>query len=241
MGTGIERAMMLRLPVPDRERIAAAGGAVALTLSLGLLFILGLQVVISTPERTAARFEMFDAPNLPVEVMPSVKQKPPLRAISGGQERPLLAAAPVIVVAPAALDAVPAILPIRPGADRVDGAGGNATGAGTGTGTGVGAGKGTGVGPAQPARRIEGYISLADYPEAAQRERAEGNVRVRYTVRTNGRVADCTVTASSGSAVLDDVTCGLIARRFIFRPARDESGRPVAEVRDDRFAWRMVE
>ncbi|MEG8053304.1 TonB family protein [Sphingomonas aerolata] len=52
-------------------------------------------------------------------------------------------------------------------------------------------------------------------------------VGVRYTVETTGRVTGCSITRSSGNAVLDATTCRLIELRFRYRPWLDAAGRPV--------------
>src|SRR5687767_12154659 len=46
-----------------------------------------------------------------------------------------------------------------------------------------------------------------NYPPRAIRDEVEGRVGVRVTIGTNGRVADCSVTSSSGSSILDEAAC----------------------------------
>jgi protein TonB len=65
------------------------------------------------------------------------------------------------------------------------------------------------------------------YPAAARRAEAEGRVSVQVTVGADGRISDCTVTASSGNADLDAATCRLARRNGRFEPARDPQGNPV--------------
>jgi protein TonB len=45
------------------------------------------------------------------------------------------------------------------------------------------------------------------------------------------------VTRSSGVPELDALTCSIIVRRFLFRPATDRYGRPVSEVIDWDQDW----
>lgn len=61
----------------------------------------------------------------------------------------------------------------------------------------------------------------------------------RLTVGVSGRSEGCTVTRSSGSAVLDSTTCALLVRRFRFDPARDEKGRAVAGTVTRTVRWEL--
>lgn len=74
--------------------------------------------------------------------------------------------------------------------------------------------------------RLNLYYSADDYPARALREEAQGTVRFRLTVLPNGRVGTCTITASSGSAVLDTATCRILTSRLRYRSERP--GGPVA-------------
>lgn len=58
------------------------------------------------------------------------------------------------------------------------------------------------------------YFSVDDYPAAAMRAEAQGAVRFRLAIAPDGRVANCVVTRSSGSAALDRNTCGILGRRI---------------------------
>jgi protein TonB len=106
---------------------------------------------------------------------------------------------------------------------------------GTGTGTGE-AGDGPGGG-GTPARWLRGRITGADYPRAANDAGTQGTLWSRYVVGTDGRVKSCTVTRSSGSALLDDTTCRLIIERFRYRPARDANGRRTTDVVIEDHHW----
>lgn len=84
-----------------------------------------------------------------------------------------------------------------------------------------------------------GWITTEDYPAAAIRAEAQGIVAISVAIDANGRVADCTVTRSSGNAQLDEATCRLYTRRARFTPARDDAGNPVAGTAVDRISWRL--
>lgn len=71
-------------------------------------------------------------------------------------------------------------------------------------------------------------LRASDYPREAREKQETGRAIVRFLVDERGRVAECSVVASSGSAALDRTTCN-IARRGRFKPARDASGAPQSE------------
>ena len=120
------------------------------------------------------------------------------------------------------------------GAAAGSGAGQGGEGSGSGAG---GSGSGRGAGRVVPPQRIEGALTNADYRRARPPEGAAGTVRVSFRVRTDGGADRCAVIGSSGYAVFDEATCRLIERRFRFRPARDESGRPVDWTIRTEYTW----
>lgn len=89
-----------------------------------------------------------------------------------------------------------------------------------------------------PPRLVSGDIISDDYPAAAIRADEEGTTRARFTVGPSGRVIECFVTESSGSAILDSATCQLITRRFRYRPATRD-GVPVSATVHRRVTWRL--
>jgi protein TonB len=89
-----------------------------------------------------------------------------------------------------------------------------------------------------PQPRAPGsWISYEDYPVDALRAGEQGVVGFRLDVDPAGRVTGCTVTASSGSAILDSATCAIMRRRARFVPAEDAEGKPVAGYWDSRSRW----
>jgi protein TonB len=70
-------------------------------------------------------------------------------------------------------------------------------------------------------------ITDADYPSDALRANEEGVTRFSYDITTDGRMANCHVTGSSGSASLDTATCRLATRNARWKPALDAAGNPV--------------
>lgn len=67
-----------------------------------------------------------------------------------------------------------------------------------------------------------------NYPPRAVRDEIEGRVGVRVSIGPNGRVADCSVTASSGSGILDDAACTGMRSYARFNPALDAAGNPTS-------------
>jgi protein TonB len=67
-----------------------------------------------------------------------------------------------------------------------------------------------------------------NYPPRAVRDEIQGRVGVRVTVGANGRVSDCSVTASSGSSILDDAACAGMRSYARFKPAQDAAGNAIS-------------
>lgn len=229
----------------NRERILASLGVGVLHALIGLALIAGLKGPLAeTPEQPLKLFNVTASlPPPPVEsVAPERKATPEPEGRAAppalkAQASPVVAPRPLVpIVPPPPVAAAPKPgtgAATSQGAAEIPGPGTGAGGTGTGTGSG-GAGSGTGGGgAARKARQIAGRIVNADYPRAARRVGAEGQVLVRFTVEPSGRVGACTVARSSGNADLDATTCSLIQKRYRFEPARDRTGRAVP----DEKAW----
>lgn len=186
-----------------------------------------------------------------LDLAPPAQPLVPPRPVAKHHNRASAASAPNLKHNPTEIVAPPPILPpIRvpvlvaaasahgsesnAGAAPVAGPGTGAGGEGQGRGSGgSGDGEGDGTGPVQ----IKGKIRNSDYPAAPDGTPLEGSVSVRYLVRVDGRVADCRITHSSGSSVLDQTTCRLITERFRFRPSRDGLGHAVASHVEEDHDW----
>ena len=77
--------------------------------------------------------------------------------------------------------------------------------------------------PAMPAKTSGFWLGDRDYPSGALRRKEEGPVAFSLLIAPNGRVANCIITATSGSAELDEQTCAMMALRARFKPATDEN------------------
>jgi protein TonB len=59
------------------------------------------------------------------------------------------------------------------------------------------------------------------------------------TIGTNGRVASCTVTSSSGTSDLDRGACDGLQRYAEFNPALDSAGNPITDSYSTRVTYRL--
>jgi protein TonB len=252
--------MMPQLTEHDRDRLKSAAGVGVIHALIGYAILTGLGFEL--PTDVAEEMRMFDVlaePPPPAVAAPPEKvaksklEKPKDR--EGAAAPPNLKDTPTQIVVPPPEIRLPVPPPITAapaagegnaeaaGAALVPGPGTGRAGWGTGLGSGTqgtGPGGGGGAGRAVRARWISGGIVGSDYPEAAYRAKIGGTVYLRFVVAPSGRVSECTVTRSSGSAELDATTCRLIKRRFRYRPARDGTGKPIAETVWGRHDWEVA-
>ena len=121
---------------------------------------------------------------------------------------------------------IPAAKIAGTGSASTSGAGTADTGTGAG-GSGNGPGGG-GYGGYTAARRIS-KIPDSEYRRLAATGLQSGRVGVTIKVNTDGSVSNCRVARSSGDGSIDALMCQLTLRYIRFQPARDASGRPVAQ------------
>jgi TonB family protein len=86
---------------------------------------------------------------------------------------------------------------------------------------------------------IVNVFSTDDYPMAAIRNNEQGTAGVRFWVSKEGRVRDCKVVESSGSAVLDAQTCAIIGKRARYEPARTKTGDVIESISYQRIRWEL--
>jgi len=167
-------------------------------------------------------------PPPPPMVQPPPKSGP--RAEKKPEGAPARKAEPTRVVAPA--PRIPAASPIP--AARIAGSGSSSrSGAGTaGTGTGAdGSGNGPGGGGgggSTPARKLT-KIPDREYHHLASSGIASGTVAITIRVNPDGSVSNCRIARTSGSSYADSLMCQLTLRYIRFSPARDGSGRAIAQ------------
>ncbi len=236
-------------PHQPHQRAKALGGVLLLHALLGYALVTGLRADFA--EAAAEPLKLFDVspdpPAPPVAAIPEARTHTPEGAASPPSRK--AQPSPVVVPPPRIRLPAPEVLPVslkaspvpsgsdsKAGVAAVDGPGSGTGGLGDGSGSG-GEGAGAGSGGARRAERLSGRIVDGDYPRAALRARAQGSVRVRYTVGADGRVSGCTVTRSTAGPDLDALTCRLVEQRFRYRPATDAAGRPVPETLSKTYDW----
>ncbi|UAJ09292.1 energy transducer TonB [Glacieibacterium megasporae] len=239
------------MPAFNSDRIIPATLAVALQLLLGYALIVGLGV--APVPRLAETLKVFDVPPEPVAPPPPKPRPVPPHARApqprGAAAPPALRAraTPVVAPPPAIKIERPPLIIAAPlpgigadpsaGAAPVPGPGSGSGGQGNGTGSGS-SGTGDGGGGSH-AEYLRGDIRDRDYPREARDAGIQGDLTTRYVISPDGRITDCRIVRSSGSALLDSTTCRLVMKRFRYRPARDASGRKVSEVQFDDHHWRL--
>jgi TonB family protein len=92
-----------------------------------------------------------------------------------------------------------------------------------------------------PATSPADWIRNDDYPAAAIRAGEQGTVRILLDIDASGAIANCEITGSSGSALLDARTCELMRQRASFVPALDLQGKPTASRYRQSFRWALPE
>jgi protein TonB len=185
-------------------------------------------------------------PTVLIDVNELPERQPPPREEPGKAEEEKGAAGkeaePTEMVAPEPKIEVPAKPPIAAaptagtGSASTTGAATAGTGPGAG-GLGTGRGGGGSGGGGSQAQWIAGELRNSDYPRAALRSGLQGRVSVRFTVLTSGRIANCRVTNSSGSPMLDATTCRLLTKRLRFRPATNSAGVPIQSELGSDYTW----
>ena len=236
------------------------GGAIAAVIAIhaGLLFALlhlSGRVDLTDPQAVLRTFDVTEVPPPPppqpdVPQLAEQQQKPKEKEGAASPENIKNQATPV--VAPKPRIQLPVPVPVAPsqtpneGAAPTQGAGdrpGPGTGAGgTGTGTGSGAsGSGSGGGGegiATRAQLMTPSLRNRDYPSDLRRRLSQGAAPfVIFTVQPNGRVTGCRTYQSSGDPAVDEMTCRLVTARFVYRPAYNRRGEPVAS----QMAYRQAQ
>jgi protein TonB len=93
--------------------------------------------------------------------------------------------------------------------------------------------------PKSAVGSLQGLIRDDDYPSQAIDNEESGTVSVALSIGADGRVANCSVTGSSGSRTLDSTTCRILQRRAKFTPAMDSNGNPTTGRTTSRITWRL--
>lgn len=237
-----------------RSRPTLAERVRAGLFSIGMATVLGAALVtgigghsLSAASEALAVFDIVPPAAKPPPPPPVIPPEQANKRPDGAASPPNIRSQASEIVAPPPVVPVPTppILASRVAASGTDATQGSASVAGPGTGSGGvgdgngsgGAGNGDGGGGGEPPRLVRGRLKDSDYPRGLGAAGVGGTVGVRYFVGEDGRVGECAITRSSGSAELDALTCRLIRERFRFRPSLDEDGRPVGSFLVEKHSW----
>lgn len=87
---------------------------------------------------------------------------------------------------------------------------------------------------------LQGLFSPEDYPSDAYSARWSGTTHFLLLIDEKGLVKDCTLIATSGMAVIDSRSCGIVTRKGKFAPAIGIDGKPVKSAWSQRVTWRLA-
>lgn len=83
------------------------------------------------------------------------------------------------------------------------------------------------------------WITNDDYPVSALTGGRQGTSYIGWTISTEGRVTECKILLSSGTAALDQAACGAVMKRGRAKPALDAAGKPVESYSTRRVRWQL--
>jgi len=247
---------MYRSNLNSRDKGGAIAAVVAIHAALLFAFLhLSGRMDLSDPQAVLRTFDVTEVPP-PPPPQPELpkpaeqKQKPKEKEGAAAPENIKSQATPV--VAPKPRIQLPVPVPVTSsktpneraaptqGAGNRPGPGTGAGGVGSGTGSG-GSGSGAGGGGegiATRAQLMTPSLRSRDYPSDLRRRLSQGAAPfVIFTVQPNGRVTGCRTYASSGDPAVDEMTCRLVTARFVYRPAYNRRGEPVAS----QMAYRQAQ
>lgn len=215
---------------PDRAK--AIAGVIAVHVALAAIILAGLNVHMVTA--AVEQLKTFDIREPPPPPKPPPQRPAPMpqRARQAAGE-PARKAEAAPIVAPAPKLPVPSPIPAAKVAGTGSAPSPGAATAGTGTGAG---GSGTGPGGGgyadfsrfTPARIVR-KIPNSEYRRISAGRLPFGSATIGFRVTPDGRMAGCRVVRSSGDPYVDSIVCDAAMRNMRFSPARDPSGRPVAQ------------
>jgi protein TonB len=237
---------MYRSNLKARDKSGAIAAVAA--IHAGLLFVflhLSGKIDLADPQSVTRVFDVTEVPppqSEPDPPKPAQQTERP-KEQEGASSAENLRSQATPVVAPKPPIELPIPVPVATtqtpnegtaptqGAADIAGPGTGAGGMGTGTGSG-GSGGGTGGGGdgiATRAQLLTPSLRNRDYPPELRRRLSGGAAPfIVFTVQPNGRVSGCKIYQSSGDPALDDMTCRLVSARFVYRPAFNRRGEPVA-------------
>lgn len=231
----------LDLSSPPRTRLLVMVLVALLHVAaiLALIKVFAPRFVADVAETVLSTFNVtVTAP--PPPPPPEAPKKAGAAAEVGKQAVPREAASPMPKIAVAKPTAAPPVAgkgPDNSAGARDTGSGTGAGGPGNGTGSGNG-GDGQGGGAAtRPSVRSGELNNASDFPapEGGRQTRFGKSVTVFFTVTSDGRARDCSVTRSSVDATATALVCPLVIRKIRFNPATRADGTAV----EARYGYRV--
>ncbi len=84
-----------------------------------------------------------------------------------------------------------------------------------------------------------GEFIARNYPPEALKRGEQGRVGFELTIESDGSLAGCAVTQSSGHKFLDEGTCEFLIRHAQMKPVVDTEGRRVRATRSGYIDWKL--
>ena len=214
------------------DKAMAIAGVVAVHVALAFVILSGLNVrMVGRAVEQLTTINIVEPPPPPPVQPPRPAPKP--QAMKKAEGAPAKKAQATPVVAPPPKLPVPS--PVA--AAKVAGTGaasssgaalaGNGTGA-SGLGTGTGGGGNADYSRFTPARLVSNIPNF-EYGRLAATGIPSGLVGVIVQVNPKGTISSCRIARSSGDPSIDALVCRLTQQYVRFDPARDPTGRPVAQ------------
>ena len=210
---------------PDQAKAIAA--VVAVHVALAAVILTGLNVRMV--EKVAERLQTFDIREPPPPPPPPPPPKAAQAKKRAGAPAKKAQASPVVAPKPRIPSRSRLVAAKVAGRGSASSSGSGLSGSGTGAGgSGDGPGGGGDYSQFTPARRIT-RIPDREYRGLAATGILSGSVGVAVRVNPDGSTSNCRVARSSGDGRIDALMCQLTLRYVRFDPARDPSGRPIAQ------------
>ena len=225
----------------DNNRAVSALASTAIVTGIGAMLVFGLQAgAIVKATQALVAIDLLAPPPSPTPTPPPPPKPTARSAPKGdpGQRNLKNKATQIVAIKPpfVLITPPPVVVATTPantgnatqsGASDRAGPGQGAGGFGNGLGGGGNGGDGDGISQASPPRPIRDKLAYKYIPDDVGEPGETVSMGVEYVVGTDGHVSNCHVDRSSGYPRFDRLACQLIEQIFLFRPARDRSGRPV--------------
>ena len=214
-----------------QDQAKAIAAVVAVHAALAFIILSGLNVRVVSEAVSALKTFNIERPPPPPPVPPPPPRQRSQQAPKKPQGAPAKKAQAAPIVASPPRIPVPSPLPAAKvaGIGSTLSAGSGSSGMGTGAGgSGYGPGGGGTGGAYTPARKLT-KIPDHEYRRFAATGTAYGSVAISIRVNPDGSLSNCRIARSSGNPNADALMCQLTIQYVRFSPARDPSGRPIAQ------------